>query len=59
MVDVGNSKAKRDELVDKMDYMSIEDKKVAYSPDDIRIRNKGDAGQAQRLLEQKRQNAGM
>jgi hypothetical protein len=57
MMKIGDSISKRDELIDKMDYLSIEDKKVQMSPDEKRIMKKGDIGQADRLKEQKRQYA--
>lgn len=54
MVKAGDSEDKRNELISKMNYMSLEDRKVEMSPQDKRIMKEGDIGQADRLRKQKR-----
>ena len=54
-MELGDSICKKEELIAKMGYMSLEEKKVdPMSPDEKRIRAKGDHGQADRLKQQKR-----
>ena len=55
MVKAGGAYDKRDELISKMDYLSLEERKVAMSPDEKRIKLEGDIGQADRLRQKKKQ----
>jgi len=57
MMKLGGSLEKKEELIAKMGYMSLEEKKVEMSPDEKRIKLKGDIGQAERLKKQKRARA--
>jgi len=55
MMELGGSLHLKEELVSKMGSMSLEEKKsIEMSPDEKRIKRKGDIGQAERLKEQKR-----
>lgn len=55
MIKAGDAFDKRDELISKMEYLSLEDRKVEMSPDEKRIKLEGDIGQAERLRQQKKQ----
>lgn len=56
MIEAGGSKSKRDELVAGMSSMSLEEKKLVMSPEEMRIRKEGDKGQSEFLLSRKRKS---
>lgn len=56
MIELGGSEAKRDELIAGMSNLTLEDKKIAMSPEEKKIRKEGDKGQSERLLGKKRKS---
>lgn len=58
MIELGGSEKKRDELVDGMSKMSLEDRKIVMSPEEFKIKSKGEHGQGEDLYDKKRKSPG-
>ena len=58
MIELGGSEKKRDELIDGMSKMSLEDRKIVMSPEEYKIKTKGEHGQGEDLYDKKRKSPG-
>eukprot|EP00343_Euplotes_focardii_P008557 CAMPEP_0205820276 /NCGR_PEP_ID=MMETSP0206-20130828/2890_1 /ASSEMBLY_ACC=CAM_ASM_000279 /TAXON_ID=36767 /ORGANISM="Euplotes focardii, Strain TN1" /LENGTH=68 /DNA_ID=CAMNT_0053114815 /DNA_START=963 /DNA_END=1169 /DNA_ORIENTATION=- len=56
MVEAGGSEKRRDELVDGMNSMTLEDRKVMMSPEEKKIQYGGEEGQGEDLVDRKRKS---
>lgn len=56
MIKAGGSESKRDDLVDGMKKMALEDRKIMMSPEEKKIQRKGDFGQGERMFDKKRKS---
>jgi cell division cycle 14 len=56
MIKAGGSEVRRDNLVDGMNSMSLEDRKIMMSPLEREISKKGDHGQSEFLIDRKKKS---
>lgn len=54
MIEAGGSEKRRDELVDGMDNMTLEERKVMMSPEEKKIQLDGESGQGENLVDRNR-----
>jgi hypothetical protein len=54
MIESGGSEKKRDKLIDGMSKMSLEDRKIVMSPEEYKIKTKGEQGQGEDLYDKKK-----
>ena len=55
MIEAGGSEKRRDDLVDGMDNMTLEERKVMMSPEEKKIQLDGEDGQGEGLVDRNRQ----